>query len=97
MVGLRFVVIVLLSVALDLSVPVVPEVTGSLEQSPEAVRGSHTRQPFRLVRDFPSGAGPDQPTSVRRVARVTWAPPSRPMTGSWVRKVPPSVPDSLRR
>jgi len=96
MVGLRLVLFLVLSVVLDSSALLVPESMEGLKEPQEAVRVLHRRQPLRSVRDVsvPPAAGPTQTILVQPIQATSWKPPARPVTSGWVRKTPPSVPDS---
>jgi hypothetical protein len=85
-----------LCLALDLSALLGPEVMEDLKESQEVVPVSHARQPLRLVWDVSVALGvdPAHTAAVRPVQRATWNPASRPVTSGWVRKIPPSIPDS---
>lgn len=95
MVVLRFGIILLLSVVLDLAAPMVPEVTEGPHEAQVVARVPQGRQSARSVRDFsvPSAGTPTR-TSEQRLQATSWQPPARPMTSGWIRKTPPSVPDS---
>jgi hypothetical protein len=80
--------------ALEVAGPLGPNVMESLDGSQEAARASaHPR--LHLDRDVhaPSKGDPDQITAYRPSA-VAANRQNRPLTGGWVRKLPPGAFDS---
>jgi hypothetical protein len=97
MVAIRLVLALMLSMALEISGPLGPDVMESLEGSQEAARSSASAHPrLRLDRDAhaPAKGNPDRTTSAYRPSGAAWRPPGGPVTGGWVRKLPPSASDS---
>ena len=95
MVAIRLVLLLILSMALEVAGPLGPDVMESLEGSQEAARASaHPR--LRLDRDVhaPSKGNPDQTTAAYRPPAVAGNQHNRPLTGGWVRKLPPAASDS---
>jgi hypothetical protein len=97
MIAIRLALLLMLSMALELSGPLGPDVMESLEGSQEAARSSAYTHP-RLRLDRAAHAlkkgDPDRTASAYRPSGVAGNPHSRPATGGWVRKLPPSAPDS---
>ena len=98
MVGIRLALALMLSMALEVSGPLGPDVMESLDGSQEAARSSAYAHP-RLRRDrdahaLAKGGDLDRTASAYRSSGVAGNPHSRPATGGWVRKLPPSAPDS---
>ena len=94
MVAIRLVLLLILSMALEVAGPLGPDVMESLEGSQEAARASaHPR--LRLDRDVhaPSKGDPDRATAAYRPSAVA-GNHNRPLTGGWVRKLPPAASDS---
>ncbi|HZN52849.1 MAG TPA: hypothetical protein VFD81_19570 [Methylomirabilota bacterium] len=94
MVAIRLVLLLILSMALEVAGPLGPDVMESLEGSQEAARASaHPR--LRLDRDVhaPSKGDPDRATAAYRPSAVA-GNHNRPLTGAWVRKLPPAASDS---
>jgi hypothetical protein len=95
MVVLRLVTVLVLSLALDLSAPLVPESMEGLDEAQVVARFSHGRHSVSSFQDVSvSPVGSQTRTSVQLMQRTSWRPPVRPMTSGWVRKTPPSVSDS---
>jgi hypothetical protein len=95
MVAIRLVLLLTLSMALQVAGPLGPDVMESLEGSQEAARASaHPR--LRLDRDVhaPSKGDPDRTTVAYRPSAVAGNQQNRPLTGGWVRKLPPAASDS---
>ena len=95
MVAIRLVLLLILSMALEVEGPLGPDVMESLEGSQEAARASaHPR--LRLDRDVhaPSKGDPDRATAAYRPSAVAGNQHNRPLTGAWVRKLPPAASDS---
>jgi hypothetical protein len=95
MVALRLVLLLMLSMALEVVGPIGPDVMGSLEGSQEAARTSaHPR--LRLDRDVHARAKSDpvRITATSRPSGVAAHRRHRPLTGGWVRKLPPAASDS---
>ena len=94
MVVLRLVTVVLF--LMGLSAPGVPEPMESSHDAQVVTRVAHGRHSVRSVRDVSlSPAGGQTGTSVQPMRRTGRHAPSRPMTiAGWMRKTPPSVPDS---
>ena len=95
MVAIRLVLLLILSTALEVAGPLGPDVTGSLEGSQEAARaGAHLR--LRLDRDVhaPAKSDPDRTTAAYRPSAFAGNQQHRPVTGGWVRKLPPAASDS---
>ena len=97
MTGIRLVLALLLSMALEISGPFGPDVMESLEGSQEAARSSAYAHPrLRLARDAhaPAKGNPDRTTAAYRPSGVAGKPQGGPVTVGWVRKLPPSASDS---
>ena len=97
MVGIRLALALMLSMALEVSGPLGPDVMESLDGSQEAARSSASPHPrLRLDRDAhaPAKGDPDRTASAYRLAGAAWKPRGGPVTGGWVRKLPPSASDS---
>jgi hypothetical protein len=97
MIAIRLALLLMLSMALELSGPLGPDVMESLEGSQEAARSSAYAHPrLRLDRDAPAPAKGDldRTASAYRLSGAAGEPHSRRATGGWVRKLPPSAPDS---
>src|SRR6185436_9529319 len=95
MVAIRLVLLLILSMVLEVAGPLGPDVMESLEGSQEAARASaHPR--LRLDRDVPalSKGDPDRTISAYRPSAVAGNQHNRPLTGGWVRKLPPAASDS---
>jgi hypothetical protein len=95
MVANRFVLLLILLMALEVAGPLGPDVMESLEESQEAARASaHPR--LCLDRDIQSlwKSDPDRTTAVYRPLAVAGNQHNRPLTGAWVRKRPPAASDS---
>src|SRR5262245_36835732 len=93
MIALRLVLLLMLSMALEVAGPLGPDVMESLEASQEAARSSAYPR-LRLDRDVhaPAKSDPVRSTATYRpsgVAGHDW-----PLTGGWVRKLPPAASDS---
>jgi hypothetical protein len=93
---LRFFLILLLSVALDFSSPVMPEGMEGLEEFEEASHRARARRSVRLAREH---AGPPvrQPVphvQTRPAPAVRVAPLRRPVSDIGLRKVPVTIADS---
>ena len=92
---IRLVLLLILSMALEVAGPLGPDVMESLEGSQEAARASaHPR--VRLDRDVhaQSKGDPDRTTAAYRPPAVSGNQHNRPLTGGWVRKLPPAASDS---
>jgi hypothetical protein len=94
MVAIRLVLLLILSMALEVAGPLGPDVMESLEGSQEAARASaHPR--FRLDRNVHAPSKGDLArTAAYRPPAVSGNQQNRPLTGGWVRKLPPAAPDS---
>lgn len=95
MLGIRFVLLLILSMALEVAGPPGPDVMESLDESQEAACASaHPR--LCLDRDIqaPSKSDPDRTTAVYQPPAVAGNQHNRPLTGAWVRKLPPAASDS---
>jgi hypothetical protein len=95
MVAIRLVLLLILSVALEISGPLGPDVMEGLEASQEAARGSaHPR--LRLDRHVDAAAkgDPDRTTAAYRPSAVAGNHQNRSVTGRLVRKLPPAACDS---
>ncbi len=95
--SVRFLLILLLTIALDLSTPLPPqhgaETSEELEESLHAQRG---RRPFRHVRDTVAPAVTQEPRARDLLRPRLLAPaPARPtMTTVLIRKLPPPIAES---
>jgi len=89
MVAIRFVLLLILSMALEISGPLGPDVMENLESA-----YGHAR--LRVDRDADASAkrDPDRTASAYRPSKVAGNRQSRPVTGGWVRKLPPAASDS---
>lgn len=95
MVAIRLVLLLILSLALETAGPLEPDVTESLAGSQEAARGSaHPR--LRLDRDVhaPVKGDTDPTTAAYRPSATARNEQNRPLTGGWLRKLPPAASDS---
>jgi hypothetical protein len=94
MVAMRLVLLLILSMSLEVASPLGPDVMESLGGSQEAARASaHPR--LRLDRDVhaPAKGDPDRTTAAYQPSAVG-NQQNRPLTGGWVRKLPPAASDS---
>jgi hypothetical protein len=96
--SIRFLLVLLLTVALDLSAPV-PQHHGaaeSFEEFNEVVHAQRGRRPFRHVRDSvaPAVASEDRARELHRPPRVAAVAVRPAATTVIVRKLPPSVAES---
>jgi hypothetical protein len=89
MVAIRLVLLLMLSMALEISGPLGPDVMESLESA-----YGHTRLRFDRDAGASAKSDPDRTTSAYRPSQVAGNPQSRPVTGGWVRKLPPAASDS---
>ena len=96
MAALRFVLILLLSVAGDFTPSSLPETVESAEESEEVLHRSRSRRPLRLIREVsvPSPVAQVQAVSALTAERRLRESPRRPPPRGQMRKSPPSVPDS---
>jgi hypothetical protein len=94
--SVRFLLILLLTIALDLSTPLPPQHgTESTEEFEESLHAQRGRRPFRPVRETlaPAMAQADN-TRVQLRARPATAQARPAVTTVWIRKLPPSVAES---
>jgi hypothetical protein len=96
MAALRIVLILLLSVTGDFTLPLQLEAMESVEESEAALHRQRGRRSLRLVRAVfvPSPERQGQPTSLRSPARLSGKPAARRAIGGGMQKVPAPVPDS---
>jgi hypothetical protein len=95
MVAMRLVLLLILSMSLEVGSPLGPDVMESLGGSQEAARASaHPRR--RLDRDVhaPAKGDQDRTTAAYRPSAFGGNRQNRPLTGGWVRKLPPAASDS---
>lgn len=94
MVAIRLVLLLILSLALEVTGPLGPDVMENLGASQEAARSSaHPR--LRLDRDVHAAAkGDPDRTIAYRPSAVARNEQNRQLTGRWVRKLPPAAADS---
>jgi len=90
--SLRFLLILMLTVVMDLGSPVVPEASEAFEEFEEAAHGR--RRILRLAHVASPGSGPTVVTTAALQAsrRAVRRPPARPVAAPRP-KVPPLVPD----
>jgi hypothetical protein len=95
MVAMRFVLLLILSTALEVTGPLGPDVMESLEGSQEAARSS-VQPRLRLDRDVHASApsNPDRTVAPNRPSAVAGNRQDWPLTGGWVRRLPPAASDS---
>jgi hypothetical protein len=94
--GFCLFLLLMLTVAVDLSAPLAPEAMEDLRGSQEVIRVAAARQPVRLAWDVsvPLGVIQGSTVTVQLVPHTNSAPPPRPVTSRRVRKIPPPVSDS---
>jgi hypothetical protein len=99
--GLRFLLILFVSLASDLSMPLAPQAMEVLEESEEAVHRARGRGLVRPAREpsAPPATLQGRAESVQRPPRVPAGQPARPVAHGLARKTPlsgldtPSAPD----
>jgi hypothetical protein len=95
MIAIRLVLLLILSLALEVGGPLGPDVMESLEGSQEAARsGAHPRLRLDRAGHAPAKSDPDRTAAAYRPSAVAGNQQNHPLTGGWVRKLPPAASDS---
>jgi len=95
MVAMRLALLLILSMSLEVAGPLGPDVMESLGESQEAARASaHPRLRLDQGVHAPAKRDADRTTAAYRPPMFAGNQQNRPLTGAWVRKLPPAASDS---